>query len=115
VLDSDGLDIWDFSASIYTISVRCPLAEGVIFVVGANTEIEEDKDLLRTALSVLPTGLPVLVMANKQDLAGAQSVTGISDKLALHSLVDRKWYVQGTSAKTGEGLKEGIAWLLTNI
>jgi len=35
----------------------------------------------------------VLVFANKQDLPNALSVAEITDKLGLHSLRLRRWYV----------------------
>merc|ERR1712100_372560 len=34
----------------------------------------------------------ILVVANKQDLPNAMSVSEITDKLGLHSLGSRKWY-----------------------
>ena len=36
----------------------------------------------------------LLVFANKQDLPNAMSVSEITDKLGLHSLGSRKWYIQ---------------------
>ncbi len=50
----------------------------------------------------------LLVFANKQDLPNAMSVAEVTDKLGLHSLRQRKWYIQATCATTGDGLYEGI-------
>ena len=50
----------------------------------------------------------VLVFANKQDLPNAMSVAEVTDKLGLHSLRNRKWYIQATCATSGEGLFEGL-------
>ena len=33
----------------------------------------------------------------------------------LHNLKNRKWYVQCTSAYTGNGIYEGLEWLSNNI
>mmetsp|Transcript_54011 Transcript_54011/g.96119 ORF Transcript_54011/g.96119 Transcript_54011/m.96119 type:complete len:178 (-) Transcript_54011:267-800(-) len=55
-------------------------------------------------------GTPILVLANKQDLANALKASEISDKLNLVNIRDRKWQIQGCSAKTGEGLHEGMEW-----
>ena len=52
----------------------------------------------------------LLVYANKQDL-GVASVAEVSEKLGLHTIKNRDWYVQGTSALTGDGLFEGLEWL----
>ena len=57
----------------------------------------------------------VLVFANKQDLPNAMSVAEVTDKLGLHSLRNRKWYIQATCATSGEGLFEGLDWLSANI
>ena len=53
----------------------------------------------------------LLVFANKQDLPNAMSVSEVTDKLGLHSLGNRKWYIQSTCATSGDGLYEGLDWL----
>lgn len=35
----------------------------------------------------------------------------ITDKLGLHSLRNRNWYIQATCATSGDGLYEGLDWL----
>lgn len=45
----------------------------------------------------------------------AMSVAEVTDKLGLHSLRNRKWYIQATCATSGEGLFEGLDWLSANI
>eukprot|EP01050_Picozoa_sp_SAG11_P009938 SAG11_NODE_971_length_6351_cov_4.531190_8_plen_71_part_00 len=57
----------------------------------------------------------VLVFANKQDLPNAMSVQTVSEKLGLHSLHNRKWFIQSTCATSGEGLFEGLDWLSANV
>jgi hypothetical protein len=39
------------------------------------------------------------------------SVAEITDKLGLHALRNRKWYIQAACAPTGDGLYEGLDWL----
>ncbi|RVW97874.1 ADP-ribosylation factor 1 [Vitis vinifera] len=39
----------------------------------------------------------------------------ITDKLGLHSLRQRHWYIQSTCATSGEGLYEGLDWLSNNM
>ena len=53
----------------------------------------------------------LLVLANKQDLPQAMSVAEVTDKLGLHSLRSRQWYIQATCATSGDGLYEGLDWL----
>ncbi len=52
----------------------------------------------------------LLVYANKQDLAGARSVSQVVKELDLGSLTGRTWHVQATSAVTGAGMWEGLEW-----
>merc|ERR1712113_1020565 len=54
---------------------------------------------------------PVLVFANKQDLPRAMGVAEVTDRLGLHSLRNRVWYIQSSCATTGDGLYEGLDWL----
>jgi len=62
-----------------------------------------DQDELRDAA--------LLVLANKQDLPGALTVSEIADRLERNKLRNRRWLIQGTSATSGEGLVEGFTWL----
>ncbi|KAI1289582.1 ADP-ribosylation factor 6 [Halotydeus destructor] len=58
----------------------------------------------------------ILVFANKQDLPDAMKPQEIQDKLGLTltGLRQRNWYVQPCCASTGEGLHDGLSWLMTN-
>jgi len=56
-------------------------------------------------------GVPVLVLANKQDLAVAMDPDDLADGLALAGVLGRAWSVMPCSAKTGQGMREGLAWL----
>jgi len=88
--------------------------QGIIFVVDSNdrervSEAREElqrmlnEDELRDAL--------LLVFANKQDLPNAMNAAEITDKLGLHSLRQRTWYIQSTCATSGDGLYEGLEWV----
>jgi hypothetical protein len=52
----------------------------------------------------------LLVLANKQDMA-VMTVAEMTEKLGLHTLRGRDWFIQGTCALTGDGLSEGFQWL----
>ena len=88
--------------------------DGLIFVVDSN-----DRDRIEDAAEELKKMLAeeelkdsvVLVMANKQDLSGALSPNEVTDKMRMGQLKGRQWLVQGTSATTGQGLKEGLDWM----
>ena len=59
--------------------------------------------------------VPLCVLANKQDLAHALSVKAISEKLLLSNVRNRAWSIQPCSAKSGEGLKEGLMWTMQTV
>jgi ADP-ribosylation factor protein 1 len=88
--------------------------QGLIFVVDSNDRARfEDareelhrmmnEDELRDAV--------ILVFANKQDLPDAATAAEITDKLGLHTIRGRNWYIQSTCATSGDGLYEGLDWL----
>ena len=60
-------------------------------------------------------GVPMLVYANKQDLMLAMPADEIEDALHLSMIQDRPWNIQACSAQDGEGLQEGIDWLVETI
>ncbi|KAL7053448.1 hypothetical protein AAHC03_027116 [Spirometra sp. Aus1] len=60
-------------------------------------------------------GVPLLVLANKQDLVNAASADGLSEGLGLTSIRDRKWQIQPCSALSGEGLQNGMEWLIQAV
>eukprot|EP00438_Fugacium_kawagutii_P014605 Skav210576 [mRNA] locus=scaffold3272:217:13278:- [translate_table: standard] len=62
-------------------------------------------------------GIPCLVFANKQDLMHASTAPEISEALGgarLEGIQDRIWQIQACSAKTGDGLQEGMEWLVAS-
>jgi len=59
--------------------------------------------------------IPLLIFANKQDLIQALPAEEISESLSLHNIRDRTWTIQACSAKDGDGLQEGLEWLVQNI
>jgi ADP-ribosylation factor-like protein 3 len=60
-------------------------------------------------------GIPLLIFANKIDLLNALQSDDISDGLNLSSIRDRTWKIQACSAKTGEGLQDGMEWVVEKI
>ncbi|CAG9535057.1 unnamed protein product [Cercopithifilaria johnstoni] len=59
--------------------------------------------------------VPLLVYANKQDLVTAAKANEIAEGLQLLSIRDRSWQIQGCSAVTGEGIKDGMDWISKNL
>jgi len=92
--------------------------QGIIFVVDSNDRerISEAREELQRMLNEdeLRDAL-LLVFANKQDLPNAMNAAEITDKLGLHGLRHRTWFIQAACATSGDGLYEGLEWLSANI
>lgn len=87
-------------------------AAAVVFVVDSSDapRLEEARqELEHTLRSEQLRGRPLIVLANKQDVDGALTVTEITERFHLRKLCSgRAWYVQPCSATTGFGVQEGF-------
>ncbi|XP_035672679.1 ADP-ribosylation factor-like protein 3 [Branchiostoma floridae] len=59
-------------------------------------------------------GVPMLIFANKQDLFNAANASEISEGLGLGSM-RRRWQIQPCSAMSGEGVQEGMEWVMQTV
>merc|ERR1719174_3527426 len=92
--------------------------KGLIYVVDSNDRErvgEAREELARMLAEDELRDAVLLVFANKQDLPNAMTAAEITDKLNLHSLRNRNWYIQATCATNGEGLYEGLDWLSSSL
>jgi ADP-ribosylation factor protein 1 len=84
--------------------------DGLIFVVDSCdvSRMEEAQEQLHGILdSPDMSGVPVVVMANKQDLPSALSAADLVSKLELRNLKN-SWHVQATCATNGEGVIDAV-------
>lgn len=114
--------IWDIGGQdklrpLWRSYTRC--TDGIIFVIDSVDEerMEEAKmELLRTAKSPENSRVPILVLANKQDLPGAKDSTEVARILGLSDLNGKHlWHVQSSCSIIGEGLEEGLEVLYDMI
>ncbi|NWW48043.1 ARL11 protein, partial [Pedionomus torquatus] len=56
-------------------------------------------------------GVPVLLLANKQEMPGALAPAQLGERLQGGRLMERRWVLRGCSAHTGQGLQEALAVL----
>ncbi|KAJ3073965.1 hypothetical protein HK102_005902 [Quaeritorhiza haematococci] len=100
-------------------------ANGLIFMFDSNdicpgriTEAREELDNLMNREPEL-AGIPVLVLANKQDLPQALPVDQVAKALGLGlggmGKGSSRWFIQATTATTGDGLYEGLDWLAKEL
>lgn len=88
----------------------------LVYVIDSTDEdrMEEAGSELQKMLNdgALQRDIPILVLANKQDLVNSLSVQEISSVLQLADIQNRPWHIQPCSAKTGEGIEEGFDFLV---
>ncbi|XP_028930214.1 ADP-ribosylation factor-like protein 14 [Ornithorhynchus anatinus] len=90
----------------------CENIDGLVYVVDSsdNQSLEESKREFQSVLKYENIkNVPVVLLANKQDLPGALSAEEIIKKFNMEKYCsDRKWYVQPCCALSGDGLAEGF-------
>jgi len=115
-----SIQFWDLGGQVELQSLwdkyysEC---HGVIYVIDSydRERIEESKEAFdRMIRNEQLTSVPLLVLANKQDLAdcmGVREVKPIFNQSA-HLIGTRDCMVMPVSALTGEGILEGVKWLV---
>ena len=109
--------IWDVGGQekirpLWRSYTRC--TDGIIFVVDSADEDKFDEakvELWRTMKYQDNSSIPLLVLANKQDLQDACSAEHIEDALGLQDMASNLWHVEPACSVTGEGLDTGLECL----
>lgn len=95
-----------------------PDTQAIIFVIDstdqARMKVAKEEFLMLLEQEEL-ANVPVLILANKQDLPNASQEAEITQLLGLTTLKARAWALHKTSAVTGDGIKEGMDWLSTTL
>jgi len=106
---------WDLRTNHYLATfskVYYEKMNGLIFMVDSSDDyyLRDTKCELFRVMNSVERRVPVLVFANKQDLEGltAQQIAKVLD---TESIKDRDCLVIGCSARSGEGIYEGLQWL----
>ncbi|KFO33684.1 ADP-ribosylation factor-like protein 14 [Fukomys damarensis] len=115
---SFSLTVWDVGGQekMRTVwSDYCEHTDGLLYVVDCadrqRLEIsrKEFKHILKNEHI---KNVPVVILANKQDVPGALTAEDITRMFQVKKLCsDRNWYVQPCCAVTGDGLTEGFGKL----
>lgn len=88
--------------------------DGLVFVIDSSDRgrREEEKSELYELLNEPKISkVPLLVLANKQDLIDSVPASEVAKQLDLQSIKSRPWSIQPCSATSSEGLSDGLAWL----
>lgn len=90
-------------------------ATALMFVVDAADPKrlpEAEKELGRLLSDNRLSGIPLLLVANKQDLARACKPEKVASLVGAHKIRSRAFQTLGVSALTCEGLKKSVNWLV---
>lgn len=95
-------------------------AHGLVFVVDAadHGRIDEARDVLQQLLlNPELAGIPLLVFANKQDVAGALTPHEVQARFSLQQAdgSSQPQNVLGATALQGEGIEEGVRWVVESL
>jgi len=99
---------------------RCYFAntKAIVFVIDSadHARLQTSRSELLTLLAEEELkGVPLLIFSNKQDIEGALSPGKMSEALGLDGEKGREWSIRGACAIKGEGLEEGLDWLVNVI
>lgn len=89
-------------------------AKGIIFVVDSSDRMRVElaqKELHKMISNKNLCKVPILIMANKQDLPNAMDTNELSDNMRLDDITDHSWCIQPTCAIQQKGLLEGLDWM----
>lgn len=59
--------------------------------------------------------MPILFFANKMDCQDSLSSVKIAAALGMEKIKDKPWHISSSNAITGQGLQEGVQWLVQQI
>ena len=112
-------NLWDVGSKAMAKNLWQEYTEnvaGVIFVIDSNdSRVTQAQSALQKIVSHEHLqGARVLVFANKQDLPKAATPPSLVPKLKLENM-SQQWYIQGCSAASDAGLKEGLEWLSLSL
>lgn len=111
------LNIWDLGGQIQLRPfwrLYYKDTNGIVFVI--DSADRERIDICAEQLNALLgeeeiKGVPIVVMANKQDLPNAMKADELTQRLGLINIKDRAWSIIPSSALKGEGIKDAFEWL----
>ena len=92
--------------------------DALIYVVDASDEgrIGECNDSFQTLLvDEKLKNVPILAFGNKADLDNCLGPDEIIEKLGMNEITGRDWCLYACSALKGEGVQDGIEWILKRL
>ena len=75
----------------------------------------DELEMLLKHKDVAPHRLPILVFANKMDLAGSLTPVECMGMMGLDQIQDKPWHIAASNALTGDGIDDGFQWLAETL
>jgi len=92
--------------------------KSIIYIVDSSDleRINESKEeLMRVLDNDTLRDASLLIFANKQDNPNALTVSELANRFDLHSIKNRKWFIQPAISTRGIGIYEGLDWLARTL
>ena len=120
------LTIWDIGGYNIFYDNECRIlykhyfqnTDGIIFVIDCNDKErfgKANQALLEIINNEELKNIPLLIFGNKQDLNEASPPNELIRFLGVEGIKNNKWFLQGSSALNGRGIKEGFDWLINEL
>ncbi|XP_059619641.1 ADP-ribosylation factor-like protein 6 [Phlebotomus argentipes] len=92
----------------------------IVFVIDSSDRmrlvvVKDELDILTHHPDIAHRKVPILFFANKMDCPDALSSVKIAAALGLEKIKDKPWHISSSNALTGEGLQDGVQWLVSEI
>ena len=94
--------------------------EAVVFVLDSSDKLRmvlarDELQMLLQHEQVAGRQLPILVFANKMDIAGSLTPVECMGLMELDKIVDKPWHIAASNALSGDGIDDGFQWLAETI
>ncbi|XP_032590715.1 ADP-ribosylation factor-like protein 6 isoform X1 [Drosophila grimshawi] len=94
--------------------------QGIIYVIDSSDRmrfvvVKDELDLVLQHPDLCNRIVPILFYGNKSDLDDSLSNVKIAAALGLENIKEKPWHICSSNAVSGEGLDEGVQWLVQQI
>ncbi|ETN64677.1 ADP-ribosylation factor [Anopheles darlingi] len=94
--------------------------QGIVFVIDSSDRmrlvvVKDELEILLQHPDIANRRVPILFFANKMDCTDALSSVKIAAGLGLEKIKDKPWHISSSCAITGEGLQDGVQWMVHQI
>ncbi|KAH8369745.1 hypothetical protein KR093_000771 [Drosophila rubida] len=96
-------------------SIECNCVVVTSFTLGLPVVVKDELDLVLQHPDLCNRTVPILFYGNKSDLEDSLSNVKIAAALGLDNIKDKPWHICSSNAISGEGLDEGVQWLVQQI